>query len=229
MTDLIRCANGCTRDDDTGTPQPVTTRPPARICSRCTRRLAAWLDAIPDLYRRADIHQRPPADEDPDVRRARQAFTPAPVNLAAWSALDASPIWSPTMGCWTTHRRGTLGALEPIADLIRDHHQLMPPKARTVATEIHTIVAYLDWLTTVEHIADTCSETRRIHHELETAVGAHRTHSIGRCPTDTVTKTCGGPLLPTGNGHVHCARCGRHWGPHQLRQLGLMLSTNGAA
>jgi hypothetical protein len=224
MSELIYCANGCTRNHE-GTRIPVTTQPPSLLCVRCEDNLRAWLKEIPERYALLPTfidHGTTP--KDPDHVVTRQTEAPAPMRLEIVDLLDTrrGRKWSGIAPA--LDRRGTLGTLHAHAQRIRDEKALASQPHPTVTTETQLIQRWLLWLTEQDWVTEPYRELRMLHRQLGDAIGEHRPRPVGTCVVDYGEGECGGPLLPSRLGGVHCPRCDATWDIDELRRLGLILT-----
>lgn len=226
MSEVRYCANGCTRLS-AGERIPATTEPPSNLCNRCEENLKKWLTEIPDRYAKLEQFLDPDTtpNDNPDVKRGRQIHAPAPLRLEVLDLLDErrGRKWQGLAP--TTDRRGTVGTLHAIATEIRDtRHLTKLVKRPTVRGEAALILKHMFWLAEQEWVADTHEELRTLHRLLGDAIGEHRPRAVGVCVVDNGEGECGGPLLPSRLGGVHCPRCGSTWDIDELRRLGLLLT-----
>lgn len=223
ISELTYCANGCTRNHE-GTRIPVTTEPPSLLCGRCEDNLRRWLKEIPERYALLPTfigHGTTP--KDPDHVTTRQTEAPAPMRLEIIDLLDTRR--GRHFGIIpAADRRGTLGTLHAHAQYIRDEKHLARNPQPTVHSEAALIERWLLWLTEQDWVTEPYRELRVLHRQLGDAIGEHRPRPVGTCVIDTGDGECGGPLLPSRLGGVHCPRCDATWDIDELRRLGLILT-----
>lgn len=226
MTEIVYCANGCQRTYE-GQHIPITTTPPSQLCNHCEDNLRRYLTEIPDRYTQLALFIDPDTqpNDNPDTKKTRrQIHSPAPLRIEIVDLMDErrGRKWQGTQP--TTDRRGTLGTLHAIAQEIRETRNLPKLTTRpTVAGEAALALKHLFWLAEQEWIPDTYDELRTLHRQLGDAIGEHRPRPVGTCVVANEDGECGGPLLPSRLGGVHCPRCQSTWDIDDLHRLGLTL------
>lgn len=226
MTEVIYCANGCTKPADVGERTPVQTEPPSLLCRRCENDFLKWLDGIPDRYAQLPRHLLPGTTEkNPDSKATKAAHAPTPVSLNTIDLMDErlGRRWQGTEP--SADRRGILGLLLVHTERLRDERTLRTDLKPTVAREAATLRAHFDWLTQQAWVTDVHADCKIIFRTLGDAIGIHRQKPVGKCPVDTDDGLCAGPLLASPYGSVFCPKCQATWDANELRRLGLVLAT----
>jgi hypothetical protein len=109
MSEIIYCANGCTRRHGDEW-QRVTTEPPSQLCDRCEKRLHDWLRTLPDKYALLPgFLEHGATEKNPESKATKSANAPAPMRLDIIDLLDTrrGRRWN---GTEPAHdRRGVVG------------------------------------------------------------------------------------------------------------------------
>lgn len=229
MSEIIYCANGCTRGiPDTDERIPITTDPPSLLCRRCEDNIATWLTEIVERHQLLPEFIEPGSvPKDPDVVVPKRTEAPAPMRLEVIDLLDTrrGRKWLGLIPA--RDMRGAVGTLHVYAQIIREERNLAPLKGwPTVASETALIQRHRLWAFEQEWAGgpdSLTSELRALHRDLGRAVGIPTPRPVGKCPVipdDDQDEACEAPLFPSRQGGVYCPRCGTHWNPEQLRILG---------
>lgn len=226
-SEIIYCANGCTRTTPEGR-TPATTEPPSQLCPRCEHNLQTWVKEIPDRYALLPhFIAHGTVDRNPEAKTGRNVVAPAPMRLEIIDLLDGrhGRQWSGIAP--KEDRRGAVGTLHAPAQQIREAKKIAPELNPTVAGEAAFLSRWLLWLCEQEWVSDAFKEIKKLHNQLGDAIGERRTRPVGTCVVETEdgdeTGQCGGPLFPSLTGGVYCARCQDSWDIDELRRLGLLL------
>lgn len=249
-TPLRNCLNGCQRG--TGPERaPVLCEGHDLLCRDCTKRLAKWLNGLPDTFGLllwVRHHGSVPAD--PGSMHTKRPDPPAPMRLEVVDLLDQRT------------GRGVLDIVHSWADAVRDERRLparcvcghmqlghitstsLPwcsasmcdcteyrPGRPTVTGECHLLAANLPWVVQQPWAGDMYDELQTLHRILADAVGDIRQQPItgGRHGAGCVAEApdggvCGGPLFQAGTGastKVRCGRCGDTTTVERLQEMGL--------
>jgi len=226
VSEVIYCANRCTRPTDSGDRIRVQTEPPSQLCNRCEDNLRQWLRDIPDRYALLPLFvEHGTTEPDPDKRSAKRTDAPAPMRLEVVDLLDEryGRRWLGTEAA--DDRRGVLGTLESWARMVREERNLPRPEGHaTVTGEAALLSRHLLWIVEQPWVDEFYDDIKAVNRNLRDAVGDHRVRPVGRCPVTSDEGTCGGALMPTKVGGVRCVSgCGTQWGYDDLRRLGLVI------
>lgn len=223
MTELIYCANACTRRHGDEW-HPATTEPPSQLCSQCETRLHAWLGRIPDNYALLPTFlEHGTTERNPESKATKSATAPAPMRLDIIDLLDTrhGRRWN---GLAPAHdRRGVIGTLRVHVERLMEERPLTATWDDTSVTEACKLLdRHRLWLAEQDWIDLLYEDLRQLNRELSDAVGDYRRPPVGRCHIVNDADTeCGGPLYANDYGGVRCLRCGSTWDADHLAQLGL--------
>jgi hypothetical protein len=224
MSEIIYCANGCTRRHGDEW-QRVTTEPPSQLCDRCEKRLHDWLRTLPDKYALLPgFLEHGATEKNPESKATKSANAPAPMRLDIIDLLDTrlGRRWN---GTEPAHdRRGVVGTLRVHVERLIEERPLTQTWNDTSVTEA---CALLDrhrlWLVEQDWVDELYEDLRLLQRTLADAVGEYRQRPVGHChiePEGSDTP-CGGPLFANPYGGVRCVRCNASWDADKLRLLGL--------
>lgn len=220
-----RCANGChSRPDADGNRHPVPTEPPSLLCRGCEDRLLSWLEKIPEHYALLpEFIEHGSVERNPESKSTKASVAAAPMRLDVIDLLDTrrGRKWHGTEVA--DGRRGVLGTLESWARLVREEKNITDAQTCTVAYEAATLRRHMLWIAEQPWVDELHADIKALHRDLSDAVGDYRPRPVGRCDSPTEDGSCGGPLMPSRFGGVHCARCGEITPVDRLRFLGARL------
>jgi hypothetical protein len=222
MSEIIYCANGCTRRHG-DTYQPVTTEAPSQLCTHCEDRLHTWLTTIPTNYALLPTFiEHGTVDRNPDAKATKAVNAPSPMRLDIIDLLDTR--YGRTMnGIAPAHdRRGVIGILKVHVERLAEERPLTTITTISVTSACALLDRHRLWLTEHHWITDLYEDIRILHRTLADACGDYRRPAVGACHIPNQDgDPCGGGLHANPYGGVHCGRCGATWDANHLRQLGL--------
>lgn len=222
------CANGCrTRPNGHGNRRPLMAESPGLLCRFCDDRLRIWLTEVPDSYALLPAVVEPGSvDRDPDSKRGKRAHPPAPLRVEVVDLRDyrrAEEGW-----------RGALGVLARWGLRVRAERNIEVPgrnpldrTGTTVAREAAFLLRHRLWITEQPWVSEFYDAIGDLHRQLADATGDYRMRPVGTHAQNDDGEACGGPLLPSEDGGVHCPRCGTTWSHERLGLLGRTLQTEG--
>lgn len=208
------CVNGCRTRPSDGERQPISADEPGLLCRFCDRRLEVWLTEIPETYALLPYVVEPGSvDRNPESKRGKRADPPAPLRVDVIDLLDIRPLPGED---W----RGVIGPLVKWGMRVRTERRIDRPARTTVSGEAALLLRHRLWITEQPWVGKFYAEMDDLHRELADATGDYRPRPVGTHAEKDDGAHCGGPLMPSDTGGVHCPRCGTKWTRGQLGILG---------
>lgn len=208
------CLNGCRTRLTEGERRPISAEEPGKLCRFCDDRLRRFLGEIPETYALLPFVIEPgTVDRNPETKQGKRAHPPVPLRLEVIDLLDIRQLLGDD---W----RGVIGILVKWGMRVRTERRIARPIKTTVSGEAALLLRHRLWIVEQEWVGEFYAAISDLHRELADATGDYRPRPVGvHAEKDDGTR-CGGPLMPSDNGGVHCPRCGTKWTHGQLGILG---------
>lgn len=210
------CINGCRTRSTGGARRPLPAEDPGRLCRFCDERLRKRLIAIPETYALLPYVVEPGSvDRNPETKQGKRAHPPVPLRVEVIDLLDIRRLLA-TPDDW----RGVIGTLVKWGMRVRTERRIDRPDTTTVSGEAALLLRHRLWITEQDWVGEFYAAIGDLHRELADATGDYRPRPVGTHAEKDDGTRCGGPLMPSDNGGVHCPRCGQKWSHGQLGILG---------